>query len=49
MLDSLSKSPVEIPDGFIVPLEDGLERADVSFMPNGAQVLRDKRSLQLVE
>ena len=42
LLDGLPKSSSEVSDGFVVPLEDGLERADVSFMPNGAQILRDK-------
>ena len=35
LLDDLSKSPGEISDGLVVPLEDGLERADVSFLLNG--------------
>ena len=42
LLDGLSKSPGEVPDGFVVPLEDRLERDDVSFLPNGAHILRDK-------
>ena len=36
LLDGLSKSSGEVPDGFVVPLENGLEQADVSFLPNGA-------------
>ena len=42
LLDGLSKSSSEVPDGFVVLLKDGLERANVSFLPNGAQILGDK-------
>ena len=49
LLDDLSKSSGKVPDGFVVPLEDGLERADVSFLPNGAQILGDKCDPQFSE
>ena len=34
LLDGLSKSLGEIEDGFILPLENGLQRTDVSLLPN---------------
>ena len=42
LLDGLAKSPGEVPNEFVFLPKDGLERADVSFLPNGAQILRDK-------
>ena len=42
LLNGLSESLGEVPDGLVVPLEDGLERADVSFLPNVAQILSDE-------
>ena len=41
-MDGLFESPGEVPDGFVVPLKDGLERTDGSFLPNGTQILRDE-------
>ena len=37
LLNGLSESSGEVPDGLVIPLEDGLERADVSLLPNRAQ------------
>ena len=34
MLDSLSEPACEVPDGFIFPFGDGLEGADVPFLPD---------------
>ena len=34
LLDNLSKTSGEIADGFILPLEDGLQRTDVSIFSN---------------
>ena len=34
LLDGSSKSSSEIEDGFILPLEDGLQRTDISLMSN---------------
>ena len=34
LLDNLSKSSGEIADGFVLPLEDGLQRTDVSLFSN---------------
>ena len=48
-MNSLSESSGEVSDGLVVMLEDGFERADVSFLPNGAQLLRDKCDPQLAE
>ena len=42
MLDGLSKPSSEIADGYVLPLEDGLQRTDISLMSNLAQVLGDK-------
>ena len=36
LLDGPSKSSSEIADGFILPLKDGLQRVDISFMSNWA-------------
>ena len=34
LLDGPSKSSSEIADGLVLPLEDGLQRADVSLLSN---------------
>ena len=34
MLDGLSKPSSEIADGFVLPLEDGLQRTDISLLLN---------------
>ena len=49
LLDDPFESSGEIMDGLVLPLEDGLQRADVSLLSNGAQVLGNKSSLQLIE
>ena len=36
LLDGPSKSSSEIADGLVLPLEDSLQRADVSLLSNGA-------------
>ena len=33
----------EVPDGLVLPFEDGLEGANVPFLPDRAQILRDER------
>ena len=42
LLDDPSESSGEISDGLVLPLENGLQRDDVSFLLNGAQVLGNK-------
>ena len=37
LLNGFPESSGELSDGLVIPLEDGLERADVSLLPNGAQ------------
>ena len=49
LLDGLSKSSSEIADGFVLPLEDGLQRTDISLLSNCAQVLGNKCSPQLTK
>ena len=34
LLDDLSKSSSKIADGFVLPLEDGLQRTGISLMSN---------------
>ena len=36
LLNSLPESSGELSDGLVILLEDGLEQADVSLLPNGA-------------
>ena len=42
LLNGLPESSGELPDGLVIPLEDGLEPADVSLLSNGAQILSDE-------
>ena len=49
LLDGPSESSGEITNGLVLPLEDSLQRADVSFLSNGAQVLGNKCRPQLTE
>ena len=49
LLDGPSESSGEIADGLVLPLEDGLQRVDVYFLSNRAQVLGNKHSPQLTE
>ena len=52
LLDRLSEPACEVQDGLVFPFEDGLvfpfedglEGADVPFLSNRAQILRDERS-----
>ena len=43
LLDRLTKSAREVPDGLVLPFEDGLEGADVPLLFDRAQILRDER------
>ena len=43
LLERLSEPTCEVPDGLVFPFEDGLEGADVPFLSDRAQVLRDER------
>ena len=49
LLDRLSESACEVPDGLVFPFKDGLEGADVPFLSDIAQVLRDERGPQFAE
>ena len=49
LLDGPSKYSSEIADGFILSLEDGLQRIDISLMSNREMVLGNKCSPQLIE
>ena len=43
LLDRLTEPACKVPDGLVLPFEDGLEGADVPFLPDRAQILRDER------
>ena len=45
LLDGLPEPVCEVPDGLVFLFEDGLEGADVLFLSDRAQVLRDERGL----
>ena len=49
LLDRLTKSAREVPDGLVLPFEDGLEGADVPLLPDIAQILRDERGPQFAK
>ena len=49
LLDGLSKSSSEIVDGSVLPLEDGLQRTNISFLSNLAQVLGNECNPQFAE
>ena len=49
LLDGPSESSGEIKEGLVLTLEDGLQRADISLLSNGAQILGNKRSPQLTK
>ena len=49
LLDRLSELASEVSDGLVFPFKDGLEGADVPFLSDRAQVLRDERGPQFAE
>ena len=49
LLDRLTEPAREVPDGFVLLFEDGLEGADVPLLPDKAQILGDKRGPQFAK
>ena len=49
LLDHLTKSTREVPDGLVLPFEDGLEEADVPLLSDRAQILRDEHGPQFTK
>ena len=49
LLDCLSKPVREVSNGLVFRFKDGLEGADVPFLSDRAQVLRDERNPQFAE
>ena len=49
LLDRLTKSAREVPDGLVLPFEDGLEGVDVPLLSDRAQILRDERGPQFAK